>query len=186
MTVFSAPNSCWQFSAAVFLAIVASAEAQARGQGELGKTSKGTLTISVTVAQRVVISKVRDLPGTFARSSRFPAHSFDFCVTANTATRTYGVTAFGPAYRSEFAVTDSAGERVPIIVQWTSPDPVRGSVSLSPGIRSGGHAASSGSCFAGGPPAATLVARLKTSKLRQRTLLASSAQAVFTVVISPE
>jgi len=127
-------------SALAVLCVAATARA-----GEIGPTSKATVTISLIVAPHL---EVRAVDAGSAPASAGPLRTFAFCVSGNTATREYGV---------RLAADGGSSERPAL--EWADGANVSGGTSIGTGEPAAGFVASSAGCNPGSRANATLIVR---------------------------
>ncbi len=91
--------------------------AQAAGQGAMGATSKGSITISVSVAPRARISGLKDIDFGLADPAQGARASEDICVWSNSATGAYTITASGGGAGGAFELADGE-QALAYTVEW--------------------------------------------------------------------
>lgn len=175
------PANPSQLLAALPAALLFPTTVSAQTPGDLGAMSRSAITISANVAPRIRMSGLRDIKGT-ELSSRPQPQSLDLCLSANTNTRVYSVTALAPSDRSEFFLVDSAGHRTPFSVEWTSRSGPLLAAQLMPGIAAHGFVATD-ECVATSLASANLAVRLPPLKDRR---IAQVGKATLTLLIAPE
>ncbi len=155
-------------------AICAPAQASA---GEMGPSSRGTITISLSIAPRMDVRtmSVSELAGTEAKPL---ARSQAICISANTPTRAYGVS----------LLTSSAwngpgqGSSGRYFVEWIDEAGKFAGARIQPGSTVTGFVAQEGGCTARSSPSARLVIR----PLPETAAGVEGSPAAATLLIIPE
>lgn len=170
-----------QLLAALAAALLFPTTVSAQTPGDLGAMSRSAITISANVAPRMRMSGLRDVKG-IELSSRPQPQSLHLCLSANTNTRVYSVTALDPSDQSDFVLVDSAGHRTPFSVEWTSRSGPPVAAQLTPGIAAHGFLATD-DCVATSLVSASLAVRLPPRNDRR---IAQLGKATLILLIVPE
>jgi hypothetical protein len=170
--------------AALFLLAQGSAANAAR-QGEIGATSTGSITISVSVAPRARISGLQDIefgptdPATGARRAQ------TLCVWSNSPAGSYSLTAAGSGPGGAFEL--SSGRRtVNYSVEWATSAGQTAGRSLSGGAtRTNLQATATGADCAEGAGSASLAVALSPTQLAAAEP-GSAYSGALTLIVSPQ
>lgn len=109
-----------------------SAPVSAAQQGEMAATSRGSVVIRATVANRVLVSGVTDVP--LAASSGIGTATVlqRLCIRSNSATGRYDLVASGEAAGGAFVLTTADRATVPISLIWIGGSAI--GAALLPGL----------------------------------------------------
>ena len=127
-------------------ALAALSFGSAASAGEIGPTSSATATINLTVASHL---EIRQTAAATVPAAGGGARTYRFCVSANTATRLYGVTLAASAEGNS-----SPHETSPLL-EWAGESDVSSGRRIGTGEPVTGFVAADGSC--GGGSDATLI-----------------------------
>lgn len=158
----------WEITAAV--AAFAASPVRA---SEIGPISRATVTISLSIAPRVEVQGIEEANLTEGQARAL-------CVSANTATRGYGVSLL-----TSPAVTDPAwgeGSSRPIAIEWaggSAASPIR---RIAAGSTVTGFVAGPGHCTAGSAANASLIVR----SLSAGATTGPGRETIATLLIVPE
>lgn len=161
-------------AAIALAAIYAPAQASA---GEIGPSSRATISISLSIAPRIEVRTMSDaeLAGTGANSL---AESQAICISANTPTRAYGVSLL----TSSASNGPGQGSSGRYSVEWIDEPGKSAGARIQPGSTVTGFVAPQGRCTARSSPSALLVIR----SLPQTAASAEGSPAAATLLIIPE
>lgn len=156
------------------MALIIAAGATSAPAGEIGATSRATLTIRASVAPRFEVRNIGSEADPAAATAT--SQSRGMCISANTSTRLYGVALLGP---------DSSSDRGPggesLSFQWTSLEAPGEQADLAAGQSVSGFLASARPCGGANIPNARLTINLHPGGKQPQ----GAAQAA-TLLIVPE
>lgn len=173
-------------AAAAALTLVVGSAAGAATQGSLGSTSTGSLSVSVSVPNRVQLSGLSDVAFTNQDPSVAASSAQNVCVWSNTKTRGYNVDATGSGAGGAFTLAN-ATLTVPYSVEWSGSSGATSGTALTAGTALTGltSTATDASCSAGPPSSASLIVKIAASDL-QSMQASTSYTGTLTLVVAPE
>ena len=168
------------------LALTAGSAAQAASQGSFGATSTGSLSVSVSVPNRVRLSGLTDVAFTNQDPSVAASNAQNVCVWSNTATRGYNVTASGSGTGGAFTLANAA-LNVPYSVEWAASSGAGSGISLTSGTALTGltSTAINAGCSAGPASSASLIVKIAATDL-QSMQASTSYTGILTLLVAPE
>lgn len=143
--------------------------------GEIGATSRATVAISLTIAPRVEARSMSGGHGTAAPSA-ITSTSRAMCISANTPTRSYGISYVAPSPNTG----SSAQGPTPVRLEWAAEPGTSKGDPIPPGGTVTGFVAPQAGCGAGGDDATLIVSPVKSAGSDQAPL------APVTILIVPE
>lgn len=177
-------NRCSPILAGLATLMVPEGGALAATQGTVGATSTGSITITLSVAQRVRIGGLSDVSLAAVSPDETATAAQSVCVWSNTATRGYSVTASGSGGGGAFVLASGA-QSTRYDVAWNGSAGQGSGTRLAPGSPLAGQTSSAitPDCAAG--PSASLTVSVEASELR-----AAQAEATYlgtlNLLVSPE
>jgi hypothetical protein len=169
------------------LALIASGTpAAAATQGTLGATSTGSLTISVSVANRAQITGLTDVAFTNIDPSTTATAAQSNCVWSNTATKGYSITATGSGTSGAFTLANGALS-VPYSVQWSASSGQSSGTALSAGSALAGltSTAVNPTCSTSPTTTSSLIVSIAAPNL-QNMQSATSYTGSLTLLVTPQ
>lgn len=173
-------------AAVAFAALGVGQVAEAATQGSLGATSTGSLSVSVSVPNRVQISGLTDVAFTNQDPSVAASNAQNVCVWSNTSTRGYNVTASGSGASGAFTLANAA-LTVPYSVEWAASSGAASGTALATGTALTGltSTATNATCSAGPASTASLIVKIAASNL-QSMQASTSYTGTLTLLVAPE
>jgi hypothetical protein len=168
------------------LALGCGMAADAATQGSLGSTSTGSVSVSVSVPNRVQLSGLTDVAFLNQDPSVAASNAQKVCVWSNTSTRGYNIDATGSGAAGAFTL-GSGALTVPYTVEWSSSSGASSGTPLTSGTALTGltSTATNASCSAGPASSASLIVGISTANLQ--TMQASTTYTgTLTLVVAPE
>jgi hypothetical protein len=168
------------------LALGCGMAADAATQGSLGSTSTGSVSVSVSVPNRVQLSGLTDVAFLNQDPSVAASNAQNVCVWSNTSTRGYNIDATGSGAAGAFTLASGA-LTVPYTVEWSSSSGASSGTPLTSGTALTGltSTATNASCSAGPASSASLIVGISTANLQ--TMQASTTYTgTLTLVVAPE
>jgi hypothetical protein len=168
------------------LALGCGMAADAATQGSLGSTSTGSVSVSVSVPNRVQLSGLTDVAFLNQDPSVAASNAQNVCVWSNTSTRGYNIDATGSGAAGAFTL-GSGALTVPYTVEWSSSSGASSGTPLTSGTALTGltSTATNASCSAGPASSASLIVGISTANLQ--TMQASTTYTgTLTLVVAPE
>ena len=168
------------------LALAAGSAAQAASQGSLGATSTGSLSVSVSVPNRVRLSGLTDVAFTNQDPSVAASNAQNVCVWSNTSTKGYNVTATGSGAGNAFTLASGASN-VAYSVEWAGNSGQSAGTALATGAALTGltSTATNATCSAGASSTASLIVKIPSANL-QNMQAATTYTGTLTLVVAPE
>lgn len=169
------------------LSLIASASpAAAATQGTLGATSTGSLTITVSVANRAQITGLTDVAFTNIDPSTAATTAQNNCVWSNTATKGYSITATGSGTSGAFTLANGALS-VPYSVQWSASSGQSSGTALSAGTALAGltSTAVNPTCSTSPTTSSSLIVSIAAPNL-QNMQSATSYTGSLTLLVTPQ
>jgi hypothetical protein len=169
------------------LAALANASAAgAATQGSQGSTSTGSLSVSVSIPNRVQISGLTDVAFTNQDPSVAALNAQNVCVWSNTSTRGYNIDASGSGAAGAFTLANGA-LTVPYSVEWAASSGATSGTALTAGTALTGltSTAANATCSSGPASTASLIVGISTADL-QSMQAATSYTGTLTLVVAPE
>jgi hypothetical protein len=175
-----------RLTAACMAAVLAQGSAFAATQGSLGATSTGSISIGVSVPNRVQLTGLTDVSLANQDPAIAASSAQNVCVWSNTSTKGYNVTATGSGAGSAFTLA-SGPLNVPYTVEWAassgqSSGTALTSASTLPGLTS---TATNATCSAGPSSTASLIVKVSAANL-QSMQAATTYSGTLTLVVAPE
>jgi hypothetical protein len=172
--------------AAAWFALASGMAADAATQGSLGSTSTGTLSVSVSVPNRVQLSGLTDVAFTNQDPSVAASSAQNVCVWSNTNIRGYNVNATGSGTAGAFTLANAA-LTVPYSVEWAGSSGSASGTALAAGTALTGltSTATNASCSSGPSSTASLIVKIAAADL-QSMQAATSYTGTLTLVVAPE
>jgi len=173
-------------SVAVAALLATASAAGAATQGSLGSTSTGSLSVSVSVPNRVELSGLSDVAFTNQDPSVAASNAQNVCVWSNTTTRGYNVDATGSGAGGAFTLAN-AGLTVPYSVQWAGTSGASSGTSLVAGTALTGltSTATNATCSSGPSSTASLIIKIAATDL-QSMQASTNYTGTLTLVVAPE
>jgi len=171
---------------ASLLALASASAADAATQGSLGTTSTGSVSVSVSVPNRVQLSGLADVAFTNQDPSIQALNAQNVCVWSNSGTRGYNINASGSGAGGAFTLANGA-LNVPYSVEWAASSGASSGTALIPGTAVTGltSAASNATCSAGAASSASLIVKISAANL-QSMQASTSYTGILTLVVAPE
>lgn len=171
---------------AAMLALACGTVADAATQGSLGSTSTGSVSVSVSVPNRVQLSGLTDVAFLNQDPSVAALNAQNVCVWSNTSTRGYNIDATGSGTAGAFTLASGA-LTVPYAVEWASSSGASSGSPLTSGTALTGltSTAANASCSAGPATSASLIVRISTASL-QSMQASTTYNGTLTLVVAPE
>ncbi|WP_445191564.1 hypothetical protein ACT009_13415 [Sphingomonas sp. Tas61C01] len=169
------------------LSLIASGTpAAAATQGTLGATSTGSLTITVSVANRAQITGLTDVAFTNIDPSTAATAAQSNCVWSNTATKGYSITATGSGTSGAFTLANGALS-VPYSVQWSASSGQSSGTALSAGSALAGltSTAVNPTCSTSPTTSSSLIVSIAAPNL-QNMQSATSYTGSLTLLVTPQ
>ncbi|HVF83063.1 MAG TPA: hypothetical protein VM913_02685 [Sphingomicrobium sp.] len=164
-----------------------SGTAHAAGQGNLGATSTGTVTINASVPQQVRISGLSDVNFINADPNLEAANAQNVCVWSNNANRRYNIVASGSGTSGAFTIGSGTLPAIPYSVEWDDVSGATTGTALATGAALGGQtsAATKSLCQDLTAESASLIVRIASADLQD--MQASAAYTgTLTLTVAPE
>lgn len=173
-------------ASAALLALAGGSAANAATQGSFGANSTGSLSVSVSVPNRVRLSGLTDVAFTNQDPSVAASNAQNVCVWSNTSTRGYNVTASGSGTAGAFTLAN-ASLTVPYAVEWSGSSGASSGTALASGTALTGltSTAINASCSAGPASSASLIVKIAATDL-QSMQASTSYTGTLTLVVAPE
>ena len=171
---------------AAMLALGFGTAADAATQGSLGSTSTGSVSVSVSVPNRVQLSGLTDVAFLNQDPSVAALNAQNVCVWSNTGTRGYNIDASGSGSGGAFTLANG-GLTVPYAVEWSSSSGASSGTPLASGTALTGltSTATNASCSAGPATSASLIVRIAAADL-QAMQASTTYTGTLTLVVAPE
>lgn len=171
---------------AAMLALACGTAADAATQGTLGTTSTGSVSVSVSVPNRVQLSGLTDVAFLNQDPSVAALNAQNVCVWSNTSTKGYNVMASGSGTASAFTLANGA-LTVPYSVEWsqTSGQTSGTALGVSTALTGQKSTATNALCASGPSSTASLIVKMSTASL-QSMQAATTYTGTLTLVVAPE
>jgi hypothetical protein len=168
------------------LSLTAASGAEAATQGTLGATSTGSITITVSVANRAQITGLTDVAFTNIDPATNATAAQSNCVWSNTATKGYSITATGSGASGAFTLANGALS-VPYSVQWAASAGQSSGSALTAGTALAGltSTAVNPTCSTSPTTTSSLVVSIAASNL-QSMQSATSYTGSLTLLVTPQ
>jgi len=173
------------FGCAISAALTAT-PAMASTQGTLGTTSTGSITISVSVANRAQITGLSDVTFTNIDPATAASAAQNNCVWSNTATKGYSITATGSGTSGAFTLANGP-LTVPYSVQWSQTSGQSTGTALTAGTALTGLAttAANPTCSTSPSTTSSLVVTISAPSL-QSMVSATTYTGSLTLLVTPQ
>ena len=167
------------------MAMIAS-PAFASTQGTLGATSTGSITISVSVANRAQITGLTDVTFTNIDPASAASAAQNNCVWSNTATKGYSITATGSGTSGAFTLANGS-LTVPYSVQWGQTSGQGTGTALSAGTALTGltTTAANPTCSTSPSTTSSLIVTISAPSL-QSMVSATAYTGSLTLLVTPQ
>jgi hypothetical protein len=167
-------------------ALLVSAPAFSSNQGTLGATSTGSVSITVSVANRAQITGLTDIAFTAVDPASNAVSSQSDCVWSNTATKGYSITATGSGASGAFTLANGA-LTVPYTVQWAATTGQTSGSALTSGTPLGSltTTAANPTCSTGAATTSSLIVTISSANLQGMTAGASYT-GTLTLLVTPQ
>lgn len=164
----------------------AATPASASTQGTLGATSTGSISISVSVANRAQITGLSDVTFTNIDPATAASAAQNNCVWSNTATRGYSITATGSGTSGAFTLANGAST-VPYSVQWSQTSGQSTGTALTAGTALTGLATTAANSTCSTSPSTTfsLIVTISAPSL-QSMVSATTYTGSLTLIVTPQ
>jgi hypothetical protein len=168
------------------MGIFAQGTALAAGQGTLGTTSTGSVSISASVPNRVQISNLTDVSFANQDPSTAASNAQNVCVWSNSSTKGYNITATGSGTANAFTLSNGAAA-VPYSVEWAGSSGQSSGTALTAASALTGltSTATNPTCSTGPASSASLVVKISSASL-QGMQAATTYTGTLTLVVAPE
>jgi hypothetical protein len=165
---------------------VIAAPANAATQGTLGATSTGSVSISVSVANRAQITGLTDVAFTNVDPATAASNSQSNCVWSNTATKGYSITATGSGTSGAFTLANGS-LTVPYSVQWSASSGQSSGTALAAGTALSGltTTAVNPTCSSSPNTTSSLIVTISAPNL-QSMVSATSYTGTLTLLVTPQ
>lgn len=171
---------------AAAIAGVMAMPAHAATQGTLGATSSGTVSISVSVANRAQITGLTDVAFTNVDPASPATSAQSDCVWSNTATKGYSITATGSGTSGAFTLANGS-LTVPYTVQWSASSGQSSGSAMTAGTALSGltTTAANPTCSSAPNTTSSLIVTISAANL-QGMVSSTSYTGSLTLLVTPQ